>query len=292
MKYLVAKFTISDKKGLDIRSSEVMQTARDLLASLVAEVGFESFEDSPNGLDGYVQEGLFQQSSLDQVLEDFPIPSLHITYVVEKVKDTDWNATWEEEGFEPIVIDNRCVIHDLIRPVTVSCPLDIVIDARQAFGTGTHETTRMIVSALLDMDLTDKRVLDCGCGTGILSIVAAKCGAREVKGYDIDEWSTRNTEHNAALNEVSQIEVLHGDVHVLSHVSGVFDIVLANINRNILLEDMPKFREVMTHGSILIISGFYQEDSHMLAEKAGTLGMTLRDSISENHWCMMQFVIE
>ena len=292
MKYLVAKFTFSDKKGNNIPSSEVMQTARDLLASLIGEIGFESFEDSLNGLNGYVQEGLFQKAPLDQIIREFPIDSLLITYVVEEVEDTDWNATCEEEGFDPIVIGNRCVIHDLIRPVTASYPLDIVFEARQAFGTGTHETTRMIVSTLLDMELTDKRVLDCGCGTGILSIVAAKCGAHEVMGYDIDEWSTRNTEHNAALNGVSQIEVLQGDVHVLSHVSGVFDIVLANINRNILFEDMPKFREVMTHGSILIISGFYQDDSQMLAEKAGTLGMTLRHTVTENNWCMMQFVIE
>ena len=170
--------------------------------------------------------------------------------------------------------------------------LDITIDAKLAFGTGNHETTRMIVRELMNYDLEGKRVLDCGCGTGILSIVASKRGAKEVVSYDIDEWCTRNTEHNAQLNDVKNLEVLLGDAHVLSHVSGVFDVVLANINRNILLADMPRFKEVMTHGSVLIISGFYEEDSMILAEKAGELGMSLRCANSENNWCMLQFRIE
>ena len=150
----------------------------------------------------------------------------------------NWNEQWENEGFEPIVIDGRCIIHDTKHPAGDKAPdsptLDITIEARQAFGTGTHETTRMIVGELLKMDLKGKRILDCGCGTGILGIVASKCGASEIVAYDIDEWSVENARHNAKLNGVKNMEVLEGDRNVLSHVSGVFDVVLANINRNIL----------------------------------------------------------
>ena len=140
-------------------------------------------------------------------------------------------------------------------PQLETIPMKILIDAQQAFGTGTHETTQMIVSLLLNQDLKDKRVLDCGCGTGILGIVAAKCGAREVVSYDIDEWSVRNAEHNAELNGV-ELDVLEGDKRVLSHVSGVFDVILANINRNIILEDIDEFVSVMTTDSKIILSGF------------------------------------
>lgn len=292
MKYYVTKFRISapDVQGDDL--SERLQAARDILAALVAQVGYESFEETDTGLNGYVPTDIFHQETLDECLKDFPIDSLQISCETEEVEDADWNATWEQEGFEPIYIGDQCVIHNLSRPAEKEFPYDIVIDAKQSFGTGTHETTRMIVSTLLDMDLEGKRVLDCGCGTGILSIVASKRGAKEVVSYDIDEWCTRNTEHNAQLNDMKNLEVLLGDAHVLSHVSGVFDVVLANINRNILLTDMPRFKEVMTHGSVLIISGFYEEDSMILAEKAGELGMALRCANSENNWCMLQFRIE
>lgn len=140
------------------------------------------------------------------------------------------------------------------------------------FGTGTHETTRLIVGQLLQMDLKGKRVLDCGCGTGILGIVASKMGAQSVVGYDIDEWSVENARHNAELNGVRNMEVLEGNQSVLSHVSGIFDVVLANINRNVLMADMPAMKEVMSHEGILILSGFYAEDGIMIAEKRGLAG--------------------
>ena len=292
MKYYVTKFHISDPNSHDEGTAERLQSARDILAALVAQVGYESFEETDTGLNGYVPADNFHQETLDECLEDFPMDSLQITCETEDVKETNWNATWEQEGFEPIYIGDQCVIHNLSRPSEKPFPYDIVIDAKQSFGTGTHETTRLIVSTLLDMDLEGKHVLDCGCGTGILSIVASKRGAKKVVSYDIDDWCTQNTEHNAQLNDVKNIEVLLGDVHVLSHVSGVFDVVLANINRNILLADMPRFREVMTHGSILIISGFYEEDALLLAEKAGALGMSLLGADSENNWCMLRFCIE
>lgn len=148
----------------------------------------------------------------------------------------------------------------------------------------------MMVSQLLSIELEGKRVLDCGCGTGILSIVAAKCGAHQVVGYDIDEWSVENSLHNAQLNEVAdKMEVLHGDANVLSHINGLFDVVVANINRNILLADMKSFAEVMANGAKLLLSGFYVEDGISIAEHAGELGLTLDQTVSENNWCCMSF---
>jgi ribosomal protein L11 methyltransferase len=145
----------------------------------------------------------------------------------------------------------------------------------------------MIVSTLLHSDIEGKRVLDCGCGTGILGITASKLGAQEVVGYDIDEWSVENTRHNAEINKVENMDVLHGDSTVLNHISGVFDIVLANINRNILLQDMHQFRDVMAGNSKLILSGFYEEDVPLLLEKAKELGLEEYGRKTDTNWCCL-----
>ena len=168
-------------------------------------------------------------------------------------------------------------------------PLRIGIEAQMAFGTGTHETTRLMVAQLLDAQLSGKRVLDCGCGTGILGIAASKLGAEEVVAYDIDEWSVENTRHNAALNGVENLQVLHGDSRVLSHVSGVFDVVVANINRNILLADLPHFADVLSSTGTLLLSGFYQEDAPLLVAEAERNGLQLLHKAGENGWACLVF---
>jgi len=290
MRYWVAKFKIIDKNCDKVGQFSTLQSSREILAAIAGEAGFESFEETEEGINGYVQISLFNKEVLDASLENFPIEGVLITYQLFEAEDKDWNQTWEENGFDPIIINDKCVIHDTIHTYHGKpCDLDIVIDAKQAFGTGTHETTKMIVSELLDLQLNDKRVLDCGCGTGILSLVASKCGAKSVVAYDIDEWSVNNSLHNAEINNVNNMEVLLGDTCVLSHVSGVFDVVLANINRNILLNDMKQFKSVMGPESTLIISGFYEEDKMLLAHKAGELGLKLNHSRNDNNWCMLSF---
>ena len=265
------------------------QDAQDLLAALAGEAGFETFEETTDGLKGYVQQALFDEETLKSVLDSFPIDNTHISYNVREAEDRDWNEQWEQEGFEPI--DVKCqmadgtsktlLIHDgrHLPADTNTChaqPSDIMIeiDAHMAFGTGTHETTRMICRQLLNMPLEGKRVLDCGCGTGILGICALKLGAASCVGYDIDEWSADNTRHNAVINRVDdRLEALCGDASVLGGYAPEFDVVLANINRNILLQDMERFVSVMAPGATLILSGFYQSDCQMLEEKALTLGL-------------------
>lgn len=286
MRYFQIKFHL---EGEDI-TPEKRATAFDLTAALSASAGLEIFDEDGGDLTGYVQEDLFDKSVLESVLADFPMEGITVNFDISKADYEDWNAPWEEAGFEPIVIDQRCVIHDMKHtPPSIDGALDIVIDAHMAFGTGTHETTQMMVGELLRHDLEGKRVLDCGCGTGILSIVASKSGASDIVAYDIDEWSVENTEHNARLNGVDNIEVLTGDVNVLSHVSGLFDYVLANINLNILLADMASIREVMASGGHLLVSGFYTNDVEALKAEAQRLGLTCQSSISSGSWAMLSF---
>ncbi|MDE7456466.1 MAG: 50S ribosomal protein L11 methyltransferase [Prevotella sp.] len=276
------------------------QDAQDLLSALTADAGFETFEETATGLKAYAQQSLFDASALDAVISDFPIQGTHIIYKVREAEDRDWNEQWEQEGFEPISIPlpssrgvGALVIHDgrhLPSPIDEGQAerLAIEIDAHMAFGTGTHETTRMLCATLLDMKLEDKRVLDCGCGTGILGICALRLGARECIGYDIDEWSTDNTRHNAVINRVDdRLQALCGDATLLDSIDTQFDIVLANINRNILLQDMERFVSVMAPDSTLLLSGFYENDCTLLQRKAQSLGLQLAAVKTDGDWACM-----
>ena len=293
MKYYEVEFTISP----------VSADARDIVAALAGEAAFETFEDIPTGIKGYVQQQLFDEDLLRQTLEACPLPDTTISYTVREAEDRDWNEQWEQEGFEPISLplppamgEGSLVIHDgrhlpdsHLSPLTYH--LSIEIDAHLAFGTGTHETTRMMCALLLDMpQLADSRVLDCGTGTGILAITALKLGASEAVGYDIDEWSADNARHNAVINRVdSRFTSLLGDASILDKVSGTFDVVTANINRNILLADLPAFVSKMAPGATLLLSGFYTEDVPMLTAKAEALGLTLQGQREDDNWCALCF---
>ena len=284
MKYLVAKFKLAT-------SEDLLQVCKDLLADSAAEAGFESFEETQEGLEAYVQKELFDKDALDASIADFPIEGTDISYTIEDAEDKDWNEEWEEQGFDPICVDDQVLIYDAkhpeLHPTTSPDHIEIGIEAKLAFGTGNHETTRMIVSTLLNMNLYKMRVLDCGCGTGILGLVASKLGANEVVGYDIDEWSVENAKHNAQLNGVDNLEVYFGNASVINHISGVFDVVLANINRNILLEDMKSFRGVLNEGGYMILSGFYEEDIPVLLEKAKEFGLYESGRRTDNNWACL-----
>lgn len=288
MKYLVTTFRLS---GDNIDES-LRTTAFDLISGLSGSVGYESFEEEGLELKGYIQEQFYNAEALDTVLSPFPLSGVTVSYSTSEAEYRDWNTDWESEGFEPIVLPGLCVVHDLKHPVEVGPSMsEILIDAHMAFGTGTHATTQMMLTGIFESDLSGKRVLDCGCGTGILSIASMKCGASEVVAYDIDEWSVSNTRHNVELNNVSEIEVLQGDISVLSHVSGVFDFVLANINRNILLSDMKYMKDAMCLGGHLLLSGFYPSDIPILCEEASRLGLTLQSKMESDGWAMLSFVL-
>ena len=282
MKYFEVKFTLSPYST----------DASDVLSAMAGEAGFESFEETADGLLGYVQQSLFSEDTLQEVLSDFPFESITVTYDIREAEDRDWNEQWENEGFEPIILPGL-IIHDgrhLPDNLSIlNSKFLIEIDAKLAFGTGTHETTRMICAELMQLP-SIARVLDCGTGTGILSICALKLGATEAVGYDIDEWSVDNARHNAVINRVDdRFTSLLGDATILNKVEGTFDLVLANINRNILLADMPAMRERMSPGATLILSGFYTADSPLLIEKAATLGLTLTKQKEDHDWACLVF---
>lgn len=279
MKYLVAEFKMECQDGM-------IQIACDLLTDALGEAGFETFEDTEEGINGYVQESLFDENAMNDVISNFMLPDVTINANIQEAEYKNWNEEWEEAGFERININDSITIYDARHDDGngIASGISIGIETKQAFGTGTHETTRMIVSTLLNIDLKGKRVLDCGCGTGILGIAASKLGASEVVGYDIDEWSSENAIHNAELNGVGNMKVMLGDASVLKSVEGKFDVVLANINRNILLADMPAFVSVMADDSLLILSGFYASDVDLLIEKASSLGLSKIDSKSDSEW--------
>ena len=316
MKYFEVEFTILP----------FSTDAADLLAAIAGEAGFETFEETSTGLKGYIQQDQLDVNTLQTSLNDFPFEGISISYDIRPAEDRDWNEQWEQEGFEPIVV--KCgmrnveggmrnvegpviVIHDG-RHLPEAMPtgaIPIEIDAKLAFGTGTHETTRMICSELISFHIPPStflnqepsfhiphstfhkiRVLDCGTGTGILSICALKLGAAEAIGYDIDEWSVDNARHNAVINQVDdRFTSLQGDASILHKVEGNFDLVLANINRNILLADMESFRGKMAPGASLILSGFYTEDCEMLIEKAKTLGLKLTKQKEDQNWACLVF---
>lgn len=287
MKYFVANFKIECE-------AELMQPARELLSAAACEAGFEAFEDTDDGLLGYVQRPMYDKEALDAAIADYMPEGAAVSYAVEEVPDQNWNQGWEDEGFEPIGVSDNLVIYDAKHTDREMFAGDdgvmrIFIEARNAFGTGTHQTTRMILRRLLAMDVQGKSVLDCGCGTGILGITASRLGANPVLGYDIDEWSADNAQHNAALNGVENMSVMLGDASVLDNVEDRFDIVIANINRNILIADMPAFRAHMKEGAQLILSGFYEADVPMIEAAAKEHGLSLCDVVTDEEWACALF---
>ena len=287
MKYFVANFKIECEP-------ELMQPARELLSAAACEAGFEAFEDTEDGLQGYVQRPLYNKEALDEAIADYMPEGATVTYDVEEVPDQDWNQGWEEEGFEPIGVSENLIIYDAKHTdMNMFAGNDgvmrIFIEARNAFGTGTHQTTRMILRRLLGMNLNGKKVLDCGCGTGILGIVASRLGADRVLGYDIDEWSSENAKHNASINGVGNLDVMLGDASVLDVVDEAFDVVIANINRHILINDMSAFKRHMKNDGCLILSGFYESDVPMLEKAAMDNAMSLKDVVTDEEWACALF---
>ena len=271
---------------VDFQLSPLSQDACDILAALTADAGFESFEETQHGIRGYVQQPLLDRQALEDIVNNFPIMGTNIIYTINKAEDKDWNEQWEQEGFEPIIVDNnRLAIHDGRHLPSQPADISVEIDARLAFGTGTHETTQMICEWMLDMPMKGLRVMDAGCGTGILGIVALKLKVSHVTAYDIDEWSSDNTRHNAVINRVdSQLSVYCGDASLLDSKTADYDLVLANINRNILLNDMPRFCQIMKQDAKLILSGFYTEDIPLLEARGKELGLTLTGAKNRDKW--------
>lgn len=267
------------------------ETATDILSALTAEIGFESFVECEGGMQAYVQQSLFDEEALKSIIADFPIPDTKITYIITEPEDKDWNEEWEKNFFQPIVIDNRCVIHSTFHKDYPKAEYDIVINPQMAFGTGHHETTSSILGELLDADLKGKSVLDMGCGTSILAILASMRGADPVTAIDIDDWCVNNSRDNIALNNIKNITVELGDASLLEGRKP-FDVIIANINRNILLNDMAAYTACMHKGSEIYMSGFYVQDIDAIRSKGESLGLRFVHYREKNNWAAVKLIME
>lgn len=264
----------------------------DVLAAILCDAGYESFVPDSEGVTAYVKSELFDRDALGAIVADFPIPDVDIEWKDTFVEGRDWNHEWEKNYFKPIVIgDNQCVIHSTFHTDIPQCRYDIVIDPKMAFGTGHHSTTSLIIGHLLDMDLEGKSVLDMGTGTGILAILAAMRGASPVTAVEIDPMAHINAVENVASNGHPEIDVRLGDASLLAGIEKV-DIMLANINRNIILGDIDRYASVIKPGGRLFLSGFYVEDVPVLEAKALPLGFETASVRELNHWCCLELVLK
>ena len=267
------------------------ETAADVLSALTADIGFESFAECEGGVKAYIQQSLFDEDALKQTIAGFPLPDTGIDYTIDEPEDKDWNEEWEKNFFQPIVIGDRCVIHSTFHKDYPKAEYDIVINPQMAFGTGHHETTSSILAELLEADLKGKSVLDMGCGTSILAILASMRGADPVTAIDIDDWCVNNSRDNIALNRIENITVELGDASLLKGRKP-FDVIIATINRNILLNDLPAYAECMRPGSEIYMSGFYTEDIPAIRSKGESLGMEFVHFREKHNWAAVKLVMK
>lgn len=270
------------------RTTPCTETVNDVLSAVLGEVGFESFIEQTDGIAAYIQKQLFNEESLKEALAEFPLPNTQIEYSYQDAEDKDWNEEWEKNFFQPIIIGDRCIIHSTFHRDVPKAEYDIVINPQMAFGTGHHETTSLIINELLDSNLQGKSLLDMGCGTSILAILARMRGATSCTAIDIDEWCVRNSLENIALNYVDNITVFQGDASSLAD-QGPFDVVIANINRNILLNDMKHYIARMNSEAELLMSGFYVDDIPAIQAEAERNGLHFIHHKEKNRWAVVKF---
>ncbi|WP_291118404.1 50S ribosomal protein L11 methyltransferase [Flavobacterium sp. UBA6135] len=254
---------------------------------LVAELGekaFESFIETDFGITAYVQKELWDDSILDDIYI-LNSPEFTISYVVEEIEQVNWNEEWEK-NFEPIDVDGTCHVRAPFHPKT-DAKYDIVIEPKMSFGTGHHETTHMMIQHLLENDLTDKTTLDMGCGTAILAILAEMKGAKPIDAIDIDNWCYLNSIENALRNNCHHISVYEGDASLLVYQK--YDVIIANINRNILLNDMATYVNCLNQNGLLFLSGFYTEDIPAIDAACTALGLTLQKTLERNNWVSLKY---
>jgi ribosomal protein L11 methyltransferase len=256
----------------------------EILIAELGNVGFESFVETENGVTAYIQKTDWNAEILADV---FVLNSdeFSIEYNLNEVPQTNWNAEWEK-NFEPIQVDDlvsiRAPFHE-----NPNLKYDIVIEPKMSFGTGHHETTHMMVQHLLQLDLENKKVLDMGCGTGILAIFAEMKGAKPLDAIDIDNWCYENSVENVTRNNCDNISVYEGDATLL--VDKKYDVIIANINRNILLMDMKVYTNCLQEGGILLLSGFYEQDIPVIDAEVIKYGLKLEKFIQRNNWVALKY---
>lgn len=267
---------------VEIEFFDTEQEKREILIALLAEIGFDTFQESENGLSAYIPEDAFNKNILEEeVLDKFQ----SISYTVSSIAQENWNETWEK-NYEPMQIGDvyiRAPFHEKKEDVKY----ELIIEPKMSFGTGHHATTSLMVLEMLKTDFREKSVLDMGCGTSLLAILAAKLGAKKILAIDIDDWAVENSRENCLRNNTPEIVVQKGDASLLKGKS--FDIILANINRNILLQDMHQYSASLNNGGEILFSGFYETDMDAIKESAGKEGMEYKTYDVLNQWAVLRF---
>ena len=259
----------------------------DILLAELGELAFDSFVETEEGLSAYIQVN----DDTADLLNDVYIlnnPEFKVSYVTEEIEQVNWNEEWEK-NFEPINVDDLCYVRAPFHE-TKNAPYEIVIEPKMSFGTGHHETTFMMMKHLLNIDVTDMEVLDMGCGTAILAILALMKGAKHADAIDIDNWCYLNSIENAERNNVTNINVYEGEAELLADKTNKYDLVIANINRNILLNDMEAYAKTLKTGGIILFSGFYTEDITAIEEAANKQNMFLDNQLERNNWVSLKFI--
>lgn len=262
------------------------ETLKDMLMELLGAAGFDSFMDTDEGFEAYCQEKSLDETELDEILQMEQFSNVKLLRK-ELIPDQDWNATWEA-SYEPVIINELCRIKAPFHQVEGSYKYDLIIEPKMSFGTAHHETTSQIIELMLQSDFKGLNVLDMGSGTGVLAILAKKLGSSMTVAIDNDEWAYRNALDNVKLNDETEIVVELGDANSLNNRQ--FDIILANINRNILLRDMKEYVKCLVDGGKIFFSGFYEEDLKLIAKEAECLGLKYVNHVTKNNWTAAVFI--
>ncbi|WP_165021401.1 50S ribosomal protein L11 methyltransferase [Dysgonomonas sp. ZJ279] len=257
-----------------------------VLSVYLAEIGFESFVESEEGTIAYIQESLFDADQIQAILNDLPIDA-EIIYSYKSIEGQDWNEEWEKNYFKPLIIDNKCIIQSTFHNVAETYEYNILIDPKMAFGTGHHQTTELMIREILKNDFTGKSILDMGCGTAILAILASMRGANTITAIDIDKWAYDNAMENLKLNNIENVKVEIGGAELLG--KDTYDIILANINRNILLNDINTYASVLNEGGCLYMSGFYTEDIPAIKAECEKHGLSFNYNVEKENWTAVKF---
>ncbi|MFD2101345.1 50S ribosomal protein L11 methyltransferase [Flagellimonas iocasae] len=262
-----------------------LQPATDILIAELGEAGFESFVENDSGVLAYILKEEWNEGVLDDlfILEH---PDFEITWTSKEIEQQNWNAEWEK-NFHPITVGDRCMVRAPFHK-SIDVEYDIVIEPKMSFGTGHHETTHMMLEHILENDFEGKSVLDMGCGTGVLAILAKKRGAGSVDAIDIDEWCFLNTLENVERNNCPEIQAFQGDSSLLKGKK--YDVILANINRNILLEDIPIYALCLNSNGQLFLSGFYLDDLDAISSKCKANGLEFEKKLEKNRWISVKYV--
>ena len=266
--YIVFKFVIAP-----------LYPGNEILVAQLSNLGFEGFIEKSDGIEAYIMDKYYKESLLEEV-QILRNTKFSIKFSFKKVEPINWNSKWES-SYDPVIVNNKCIVKAPFHQ-TFGYDYEIIIHPKMSFGTGHHETTNMMIQLILDTQLLNKSVLDVGCGTAILSILAEKRGAQSIHAVDIDEWSYENSLENIKLNKCKKINIFKGDIFLVKHKK--FDVIMANINRNILLEQIPQYVSCLNDDGFLFLSGFFEDDISKFKLKIASLNLTLCSKISKNGW--------